>query len=470
MNGFRQRLKQLHLWLGLGLGWLLFLLIFSGSLSFYRAELDSLPLFQHQQSDSALTKGTGNTRATQAEQSAVVAMAFLARQAPTATQWYIELPQQRKPYLTLHWLLPAAAGKSAGKLYQQLLESNNGRALTEAIPIKFGATEHQLGGLFFQLHFNLLQLFGPLSRSIVAYVALLWLLLSVAGLFSLRGRWRSLWQWRASPVTTPAALKSARLLRHNQLAVLTLPFALLFASSGWLTQMLSDNSAPQRQLYPAQPYQFYAELFPAAQPFAGPRQDDPAALPDLAAMLMQAKQQLALPVGKISITQPGTAQSTVLLTGSAAAQVSNHLPTMLFRLEGSAWQMVAAEAAPQAAQTTIARGRSFWYGLHQSLYASTGLRAVLFASGMGCCWLIWLGLRSFLQRQPSLFWRQWMLPLTAIAAASLVGGSGLFILAQMLPVSLLVGWSLAQQLLGLMLMSALLLILLGWRRLTQQVS
>ncbi|MBU2425918.1 MAG: PepSY domain-containing protein, partial [Gammaproteobacteria bacterium] len=253
MNGFVQRLKQLHLWLGLLLSGLLFLIIFSGSLSFYRAELDSLPLLQQQNGGADPVK-SNKTAATSRQQSASMALTFLTQHAPVASQWYIELPDQRKEYLTLHWLQPAAGGNGPGQLYQQLLAAKDGTPLTAALPIRFGATDHQLGGLFFQLHFNLLQLFGPASRSIVAYAALLWLLLSIAGVFSLRGRWRSLWQLRAPQATTPSSLKSARLLRHNQLAVLTLPFALLFASSGWLTQMFSDNSAPQRQLYPAQPY------------------------------------------------------------------------------------------------------------------------------------------------------------------------------------------------------------------------
>ncbi|MBU1436092.1 MAG: PepSY domain-containing protein [Gammaproteobacteria bacterium] len=472
MNGFVQRLKQLHLWLGLLLSGLLFLIIFSGSLSFYRAELDSLPLLQQQNGGADPVK-SNKTAATSRQQSASMALTFLAQHAPVASQWYIELPDQRKEYLTLHWLQPAAGGNGPGQLYQQLLAAKDGTPLTTALPIRFGATDHQLGGLFFQLHFNLLQLFGPASRSIVAYAALLWLLLSIAGVSSLRGRWRSLWQLRAPQATTPSSLKSARLLRHNQLAVLTLPFALLFASSGWLTQMFSDNNAPQRQLYPAQPYQFYAELFPPTQPFAGQRQDVPAILPDLAVMLAQAEQQLALPVGKISVTQPGTAQSTVLFTGSPAAQVSNHLPTMLFRVDGTSWlpaEAGSATAAAQTSQTTIARSRSFWYGLHQSLYASPWLRALLFVSGMLCCWMIWLGLRSWLQRQPSLFWRQWVLPLTTITGTSFAVASGLLVVLQLLPISLFVGWSLAQQLLGLMSGSALLFGVLGWRRLTAQTG
>ena len=464
MNGFVQRLKQLHLLLGLLVGWLLLLIIFTGSLSFYRAELDNLQLFKL----AAATQTVTDTSRQQVRfaSSAALAQAFLAQQAPEASQWYIELPQPRKPYLTLHWLQPAPGGQGLSQLYQQLLHAENGKPLAAALPIKFGATDHQLGGLFFQLHYTLLQMFGPISRSLVAYLALLWLLLSIAGLLSLRGRWRTLWQFSPSPSNPD----TTRTLRHNQLAVLTLPFALLFASSGWLTQMFSDNSAPQRQLYPDNPYQFYAELFPQTQPFAGARQDDPAPLPDLAAQVVAAEQQLGLPVAKISLTLPGTAQSTVLHSGSAAAQVSNQLPNLLFRFDASGWQQhqepPPEEAAPAAAsQTPVAQIRSVWYGLHQSLYAASWLRFGLFMSGMLCCWTIWLGLRSWLQRQSAAFWRQIMFPITAITSLSLVLGSGGLILLQLLPSGWLVGYPLSQQLLGLILVTAFLVSVTSWRRL-----
>lgn len=453
MNGFVQRLKHLHVLIGLFTGWLLLLIILSGSLSFYRAELDNLQLFKFAAVPELTTAASA--------QSAALAQTFLAQHAPMATQWYIELPQARRPYLTLHWLQPAATGLGNAQLYQQLLDVDSGKPLTPALPIKFGATDHQLGGLFFQLHYNLLQLFGPISRSVVAYLALLWLLLSIAGLLSLRGRWRTLWQIKPSEL--PA--ETARTLRHNQLALLTLPFALLFASSGWLTQMFSDNPAPQSQLYPDQPYQFYAELFPPAQPFAGARQNNSAPLPDLAALVVAAEQQLALPIGKISLTLPGTAQSTVLLTGSAAAQISNQLPNILFKYDTSGWQQVLrSQSDVVASQTPIAHSRSVWYGLHQSLYASSELRFGLFISGMLCCWMIWLGLRSWLQRQPAAFWRQLLLPITAVASCALVLGCAGMILLQLLPLGWLGGYALSQQLLGLIVAAALVLSVTCWRR------
>lgn len=460
VNGFVQRLKLCHLWVGLLSGWLLLLIILSGSLSFYRAELDAIQLFQF--AGAPELNADDSTRA----RSAALAQTFLSQQAATATQWYIELPQVRKPYLTLHWLQPASTGAGAnrqGQLYQQLLDAGTGQPLTAARPIRFGATDHQLGGLFFQLHYNLLHLLGPVSRSLVAYAALLWLLLTMVGLLSLRGRWRTLLQWRLSSM--PAAKR--RTLRHNQLALLTLPFAVLFASSGWITQMLSENNAPQRQLYPDNITQFYAELFPAVQPFAGTRPMQSAPLADLILLTTTAEQQWGLAVGKISITLPGSAHSTVLLTASAAAQVSNQLPQTLFQFSPSGWQQVASKQgdgyADAAHQTLIARIRSVWYGLHQSLYASDWLRFGLFVCGILCCWMIWLGLKSWSLRQSDPWLRQLLVSLHTVVVASIGFGSMMMIAAQFILPSGFFAGSLVSQLVLWMGVTAVLALAHCWR-------
>jgi len=92
MNGFVQRLKHLHILVGLLTGWILLLVILSGSLSFYRAELDNLQLFKFAAAPDFTSEATA--------QSAALAQTFLVQHAPMATQWYIELPQPRRPYLT----------------------------------------------------------------------------------------------------------------------------------------------------------------------------------------------------------------------------------------------------------------------------------------------------------------------------------------------------------------------------------
>ncbi|WP_333798377.1 PepSY domain-containing protein [Rheinheimera sp.] len=424
MNGFLQRLRQLHLYLGLGLALLLWLIIFAGSLSFYRAELDTWQL-------EASSGVRLPAQLPEAKHSVALALQHLQQHAATAQHWYIELPDQRAPYLKLHWQSAAdqAQAKNQGALIQQYLHPHSGEPLLEPRPLRFGATEHQLGGWFFQLHFNLLQLAGQHSRSLVAFAALLWLLLTVSGLLSLKGQWRALFR----PMPAAAAVRSdsqqpqqqkqhhfiAR-RRHQQLALLTLPFALLFALSGWLTQMFSENSAPQQLLYPHNPYQFYTELFPLAQPGVAAavmsKADAKAGVvPEFSPVWQAAAQAFqGQAIGKISISAPGRPQSTILVSSSASDRVGNQPQTLLFQMTSNRqWQPVpaappftAAAATEQAGNKPLAQLRQFVYGLHQSLYAGALLRFMLLSFGFISCWMIWLGVKAALHRLTPGRWHQ----------------------------------------------------------------
>ncbi len=489
MNGFYQRLRQLHLILGLAIGLLLWLIVFAGSLSFYRAELDSwqLAAMAKQQpvtKEQLATKVQAATKAQDgnaiwpeplptAQHSAALALTHLQQKAPDAKHWYIELPQPRSPYLKLHWQQQG----ERPQLYQQFLQPETGEALQDPLLLRFGATEHQLGGWFFQLHYNLLQLAGSSSRTLVAFVALLWLLLSISGLFSLKGHWRSLFK-----PGQQLSGQSKKLQRHHQLALFTLPFALLFASTGWLTQMFSENSAPQQVLYPDNPYQFYSELFPMQQP---PIKAEGAlhALPDLKPMLQAAGEAFAgAEVGKISISAPGRSNSTVLLSSSAHSRIGNQASTLLFQLQPGAgnkpknaaplvWQQteMAGTASPGEPQThsstqsattpfatmPLAQLRQLAYGLHQSLYANDLLRFLLFVSGLLCCWMIWLGLKAALHRLAAGRWQRLLLlhalpGSVVLASVMLILQSGLWPLTWSLSSLFLLYWGLAY------------LLLLGW--------
>lgn len=413
MRKLTRRLARVHLLLALWLGWLLLWVLLSGSLSFYRAELDS---WQH----PVLTAPEGPLPA--AELSAQQALRYLAHQAPTATQWYLQLPSERQPYLTIHWQLPAAAspGDNAGRFrsgpfYQQWLAADGSVALAPPQQVKAGDHRHQLGGLFFQLHYSLLQAAGPYSRSLVAYLALLWLLLSLTGLYSLRGRFATLWQWRL----TGLAAGRKRQLRHQQLALLTLPFAVLFAATGWLTQILSENPAPLLQLYPQGTAEFYQQLFPQ------PERLQPEQLQAALALTATQRQQLfiaALPglmqqasrdwqgkrVGKLNLSQPLQADMQLTLQSAAADRIGNKPDSQSFMLRPMAGQTATPgwQQLPVATRTSTlpaAQSRDFWYGVHQSLFWEPAMRLLLLCAGLGSSWMLWLGVRSWLQRQPGFY-------------------------------------------------------------------
>ncbi|MDR1661007.1 MAG: PepSY domain-containing protein, partial [Azoarcus sp.] len=92
----RQSMSWLHTWSGLLLGWLLFAIFVTGTLSYFRNEIT----FWMQPELHA-------AQAVQPEQIAFGrALALLAREAPEAPQWTLTLPSPRNPTLGLGWQSP----------------------------------------------------------------------------------------------------------------------------------------------------------------------------------------------------------------------------------------------------------------------------------------------------------------------------------------------------------------------------
>jgi uncharacterized iron-regulated membrane protein len=428
MRNLTRRLARVHLLLALVISWLLWWVLLSGSLSFYRAELDR---WQH----PALAMPQGPLPA--AELSAQQGLRYLATQAPTATQWYLQLPTERQPYLTVHWQLPASPQTQgsggrfrSGPFYQQWLSADGQVALAPPQQVKAGDHRHQLGGLFFQLHYSLLQAAGPYSRSVVAYLALLWLLLSLTGLYSLRGRFGQLWRWRLTGL--PSAQRQR--LRHQQWALVSLPFVLVFAATGWLTQILSENPAPLQQLYPQGSAEFYQQLFPQPTRPADVAPQAHVLRADATELTTQSEQQLyqqllldAVPrlmqqatvswqgkrVGKLNLNQPLQPQMQLTLQSAAQDRIGNMPDSQYFIPRHQAETAVALSWQQLPVTTTshtlpAAQLRDDGYGLHQSLFWGQTMRLLLFISGLAASWMLWLGVRSWLQRQRAPYWPLWI--------------------------------------------------------------
>jgi len=89
-RGLRKSMSWLHTWAGLVLGWLLFAIFVTGTLSYFRNEIT---LWMQPELHSARPDEKGLDRA----------LALLAHVAPGAAQWQISLPGERSPVFGLGW-------------------------------------------------------------------------------------------------------------------------------------------------------------------------------------------------------------------------------------------------------------------------------------------------------------------------------------------------------------------------------
>ncbi|QUN06224.1 PepSY domain-containing protein [Shewanella yunxiaonensis] len=97
-RSLRKSMTWVHTWTGLLMGWLLFAIFVTGTLSFYRQELTNWMQPEIQQA-SIHDNGLGLQRA----------LTLLQQQAPAAEQWNIELPNPRNPIYTMRWSNPGEA-------------------------------------------------------------------------------------------------------------------------------------------------------------------------------------------------------------------------------------------------------------------------------------------------------------------------------------------------------------------------
>ncbi len=112
---FRQSMSWLHTWAGLVLGWLLFAVFVTGTLAFFRNEITT---WMQPELHSARDDGHGLERA----------VAVLARKAPDAQQWSINLQGPRSPVMTLSWreALAADERRSAGRRGEEGGDADSG--------------------------------------------------------------------------------------------------------------------------------------------------------------------------------------------------------------------------------------------------------------------------------------------------------------------------------------------------------
>ena len=135
-EGFRQAMSWLHTWAGLILGWLLFAIFLTGTLSFFKNEFNlwMRPEMHGLQPVEAA--------APQVAQTAQRALDALVRKVPNTTQWIMHLPDDRDPAVNILW-----RDTGNGRFETLRMHPQTGEAID---------TRQTMGGdFFYRFHFEL---------------------------------------------------------------------------------------------------------------------------------------------------------------------------------------------------------------------------------------------------------------------------------------------------------------------------
>ncbi len=221
----RQSMSGLHTWSGLLVSWLLFVIVFAGSLASFDKELT-----RWMQPDLHLP-GAQSLGADQVRD-------WLRQRAPDAHAWWMLPPSERAPYWNAGW---EPRDGSEFKVFQ--LDAVSGQPLPKTVG----------GEFFFTLHYDLHA--GMVGLYIVGIAGMLMLVALVSGTIVHRRIFKDFFTLRPQ-----AARQRAWLDAHNVLGVIGLPFHLMIAYTGLVIFIVYYMQAGLQVVYQNDGERFFHEV------------------------------------------------------------------------------------------------------------------------------------------------------------------------------------------------------------------
>ena len=333
-EGPRQSMSWLHTWASLILGWLLYAIFLTGTLSFFQNEITVWMKPELHQSVPQ------NSQIQQTQ----VALNYLQKNHPNAGSWNIQLPNARQntTILTVRKIGEDPRARRGGE--RITLDSATGEVLK--------ARDTRGGSFLYRFHFELYGLPRLWTRWLVGIATLLMLVAIISGVITHKKILKDFFTFRAG--------KGQRswLDAHNATAVLALPFHIMITFSGLLLLLFTLMPWGINQIYENRG-QFLQEQSRAlvenkenrterAEGRNTERQNNsqalgenteqgdekrqqrqkleaqPAPLTDIAPILATAQQKWKdNPVGSISIIAPNTNQATIELRALLGESVAH---------------------------------------------------------------------------------------------------------------------------------------------------
>ncbi len=209
-EGPRQSMSWLHTWASLILGWLLYAIFVTGTLSFFQNEITVWMKPELHQSVP---------QATQVQQTQV-ALNYLQKNHPDAMAWNIQLPNSRQNTTLITVRKQGEDPRARRGGTRITIDSVTGQTLE--------ARETRGGSFLYRFHFELYGMPRMWSRWIVGIATLLMFVAIISGVITHKKIFKDFFTFRSG--------KGQRswLDAHNATAVLALPFHIMITFSGLL--------------------------------------------------------------------------------------------------------------------------------------------------------------------------------------------------------------------------------------------
>ncbi|MCG9721345.1 PepSY-associated TM helix domain-containing protein [Shewanella sp. Isolate7] len=362
---FFRSMTWLHTWAGLAVCWLLLLIFFAGSLSYFRHEIS---LWSKPELHQAVFQDYDQR---QVEQQITKGQAYLADKAPDAASWTISFPSERKPYLSFGWADAPKAGERRGKFHEHVV-SQDGQQMISDIRDSRG------GNFFYRLHFDLHYLPVVAARWIVGLATMAMLIALISGVVIHKRIFKDFFSFR------PAKGSRSWLDAHNVSAVMALPYHLIITYTGLITLMFMFMPWGALQQYDGDVRAFRADLNPAR--IQEKPSDTQAPLFDAARLVSQVERQWgAVPLKQVSITGPGRDNSRISFTLNSEQTVTDRRNLLVFDgVTGELKSLDNPESATYKTYDTL-------MALHTARFAGWVLRGLFFLCGLLGCAMVATG-------------------------------------------------------------------------------
>ncbi|MDM0047251.1 PepSY-associated TM helix domain-containing protein [Variovorax dokdonensis] len=361
-RGIRQTMSDLHIWAGLLLGWVLYGMFLTGTVSYFKDEISqwARPELPHQSS----VPDPADVAQRVAEE--------LGRIAAGSTQWSIGLPTARDNTADAFWRLPAAQ-PGQRRFGQATFDPQTGHKVT--------ARDTTGGEFFYRYHFQFHYMPVFWGRWLAGLAAMFMLVAIVSGVITHKKIFSDFFTFRW------AKGQRCWLDAHNALSVFGLPFHLMITYTGLVTLMAMYMPYGERMAFktPQERQQLTRELNAFIQP--GKPSGRQVELASVRGMVREAQSLWGRDnIAQVTITLPGDAASRVAVARGEKARTSMSPQYLLF--DGSTGKLLEThDHVGPAAET-----RGVMYALHLGRFGDTATRWLYFLVSLAGTAMVGTGL------------------------------------------------------------------------------
>ena len=362
-DSFFRSMTWLHTWVGLLACWIVFTIFFTGTISFFRDEINlwNQPAVHNVKAQ--------NERIEAQKQQLIHSVNYLAQHAPNSPSWRVTLPEPRVNYLEYGYAKPKAPEQRRSQFITTQLNPNTMQPLE---PFR----ETKGGGFFYQVHYQLYYLDALTGRWVVCIASFFMLIAIITGVVIHKRIFKDMFNFRLN--------KGSRtwLDAHTVCSVLALPFHLMITYTGIITLIFMLFPYAAQSTYKNGMRDFFNDVTPRntiTNTAAGNAQ------------MVTVNQILdrvytkwpTADITRMQIDKPNMAASTVTVYVSAKKEFRDQIPRLIF--SGVTGELVAQSDESLTASKALYESLN---SIHTARFADPILRWLYVLGGIAGCVMI----------------------------------------------------------------------------------